>query len=79
MTDADILRCVGVLDERRDKSNNLNRGPEASSEASGKPEGKTAEKTAELLGTSRAKVERARQVLDHAPEEMSARGVKIDP
>ena len=70
MTDADILRCVGVLDERRDKSNNLNRGPEASNDASGKPEGKSAKKTADLLGTSESKVERARQVLDHAPEEM---------
>lgn len=70
MTDADILRCVGVLDERRTKAEaGAMRGQLASNDASSIPEGKSAKKTAELLGTSESKVERARQVLDHAPEE----------
>ena len=72
LTDADLFRCLEVLDQRKDKSNNLKRGPEASSEASG-DSGKSAEKTAELLGTSRAKVERARQVLDKADDETKAK------
>lgn len=69
LTDEDILRCIETLDSRKRKSNNLNIGPEASCEASGNSLGKTAAKTADLLGTSRAKVERARAVLDHATPE----------
>lgn len=78
LTDADLLHCLQVLDSRKNKAANLKVGPEASPEASaiqgtyGAIPGKSAAATAEILGTSRAKVEKGRAVLDHAPEEVKA-------
>ena len=72
LTDSDLLHCLEVLDRRKDRSNNFNTAPKASHEALDEPAGKSAAATAEILGTSRAKVERARAVLDHAPEEVKA-------
>lgn len=82
MTEAEILRCIEALDRR--KSHGGDRRSEdfiASSEAlkdeegelksSGKRKAKSAQKTAEIVGTSRAKVEKARSVLAD-PEEKEA-------
>ena len=64
MTDADILRCVQVLDKRK---------------AEGRPKkttsnevisGRTSGKTAKIVGTSKTKVEKVRTVLDHGDEEV---------
>jgi len=38
--------------------------------------GRTAEKTATAIGTSAAKVKKARAVLDHAPEEVKEAAMK---
>lgn len=78
LTDSDLLHCLEVLDNRKDRAANLPQPAKASGEALGiqgtydAPKGKSAEATAEILGTSRAKVERARAVLDHAPEAVKA-------
>jgi len=66
LTDADILRLVVALDKRKQSGE---RTDLASSEAR---LGKSAEATAELLGASRAKVERTRAVIDYADEETKA-------
>ena len=79
LTDAEILRCIEALDSR--KSHGGDRRSEdfkASSEAlideqrkpqsSKKNKAKSAQKTAATVGTSRAKVEKARVVTDHAEE-----------
>ncbi len=62
LTDAELLTCLNELDKRKLRGGN----PKASREAIGK----SAEKTADLLGVSRAKVERLRTVNDHAPEKI---------
>lgn len=62
LTDAELLTCLNELDKRKARGGN----PIASREAIGK----SAEKTADLLGVSRAKVERLRTVHDHAPEQI---------
>lgn len=82
LTGAEILRCVQVLDRRAshggDHGNQYTSG-KASAEAlplvdMPEPEpptnGKSAEQTAALLGVSRATIERARTVNDHAPEQV---------
>jgi plastocyanin len=77
MTEADLLRCIDAVDKRREQrevtaSQCKDEGgrfkPSPSSEGDGKSKG-TAEKTASIVGTSRSKVERARQVLSD-PKEM---------
>ena len=67
LTDAEIVRCIEALDRRKQ----VGRPSEklASSEANFK-KGKSSQETAKLVGTSRAKVERARTVLEHALEEV---------
>lgn len=74
MTDADIIRCIDVLDKRGkrggDHGNQHTQPKEAKASCEAKPEqGKSAETTASTLGISRAKVERTRTVLDHADDE----------
>lgn len=65
LTDAELLSCLNELDKRKA----LGRpGKVASVEAAFK--GKLAERTAQLLGVSRAKVERLRTVNEHAPEKI---------
>jgi len=66
LSDAELLTCINELDKRNSKGGCEN--AKASHEASGK----TAQKTAELLGVSRAKVERIRTVNDHAPEKIKS-------
>lgn len=62
LTDAEILACVAALDQRKKT------GPKPSSAPSEAKLGRSSEATAELLGVSRSTVERARTVIDHAPE-----------
>ncbi len=66
LTDSELYTCIHELDKRNPKGGNEN--TEASHEASGK----TAQKTADLLGISRAKVERLRTVNDHATDKTKA-------
>jgi protein gp37 len=71
MTDADLLRCVKALDQkgRAGRPSTQKVAPVGANSANS-PTGKSAERTAELLGTSARKVERARAVIDKAPEEV---------
>jgi hypothetical protein len=64
MTEADLLRCIEAVDRRKQQGE---RSDIASCEAK-LPQGKSAQKTAEIVGTSRAKVERARTVLSDPKE-----------
>uniref|UniRef100_A0A7V4G8M6 DUF5131 family protein n=1 Tax=Desulfobacca acetoxidans TaxID=60893 RepID=A0A7V4G8M6_9BACT len=69
LTDAEIIRCIEVLDRRKKQGEGQERDkgqfqPKASHEAIGK----SAQDTAKVVGISRAKVERARTVLQHAEE-----------
>jgi hypothetical protein len=64
LTDAEIIRCIEVLDRRKKQGEGQERDkgqfqPKASNEAIGK----SAKETAKVVGVSRAKVERARTVL----------------
>jgi hypothetical protein len=62
LTDADILRCIAVLDQRkREGRPQKTTSPDVVS-------GRSSAATAELIGVSTAKIERARTVLDHADE-----------
>ncbi|MBW1978112.1 MAG: hypothetical protein JRI79_09130 [Deltaproteobacteria bacterium] len=58
MTDADIFRCIRVLDERRKAGR-----PKKELAPIGANFGKSAKKTAEIVGVSPRKVERARTIL----------------
>jgi protein gp37 len=63
LTDADILRLVEAVDKRKKT------GPKDSASNDAKL-GKSAAETAEVIGTSQAKVEKARTVINHAPDEV---------
>lgn len=80
LTEADILRCIEAVDKRRDRGGDR-RSEEARSKASNEAieKVKSAEETARIVGTSRAKVERARAVLDNpqAAAEVKAGKKKI--
>ncbi len=70
LTDADLLRCIEAVDERKPRGGD--RKSEAvksktSSEAI--DSGKSAEQTALIVGTSKTKVEKARTLLDYADEQ----------
>jgi len=70
LTDADLFRCIEVVDERKPRGGH--RKSEAvksktSSEAI--DSGKSAEQTALIVGTSKTKVEKARTLLDYADEQ----------
>lgn len=62
LADSELLSCLAELDKRKAREENF----KASREALGGG-GKSAAATADLLGVSRAKVERLRTVQDHAP------------
>jgi ParB family chromosome partitioning protein len=72
LTDADILRCVAALDSRNEQRRGGDRKSELSKASTDAFDnsGKSAGQTAALVGTSQAKVERARTVLDHATPEV---------
>ena len=82
LSEQEIFKCISERDKRKDKNANLKQNQVeaqdcASHEKSGNTSGsiflnsgKTAETTANLIGISTRKVERARSVLDNAPEEI---------
>jgi ParB family chromosome partitioning protein len=67
ITDREIIQCIETLDKRKDKLANL---VQNRSEAPDGASGKTSAMTASLLGVSTRKVERARAILDNAPDEV---------
>lgn len=72
LTDADIMRLVEQLDLRRQRGgDHKSEKSKASSEAID-PAGKSAEQTAAIIGTSRAKVEKARAIKAKAVPEVKA-------
>lgn len=72
LTDADIMRCVEMLDERKAiQKDDKGKFAVGSSE----PTGRTADKTATVIGTSPTKVKKTRTIIDHADEE-TKRAVK---
>ena len=76
LTGADILRWVGELDKR--KSHGGDRRSEQAQEikASSEVMKKSADRTAETIGTSRAKVEKARAILDRSGSVLARVGGK---
>lgn len=67
LTDQEILQCISELDKRKDRTKNFT--PETS-KATPVASGKSADETAKVLGIGRGKVEKARVVLDKAPEKI---------
>jgi ParB family chromosome partitioning protein len=74
LKDFEIIKCMEELDKKRDRG-----GDRGNQYIGGKvakvPDGtfgKSSESTAELLGINHRKVERARKVLDDAPEDVKA-------
>jgi ParB family chromosome partitioning protein len=76
LSDAELLRLIELVDRRQEGF----RSPLAAIEANGSRPSKSADLTADAIGTSRAKIERARVVLSD-PEESAAvrRGEKTIP
>jgi protein gp37 len=69
-----VFAVIEVIDKRKDKLAYLKKGehsPEASSDATvNQTAGKSSAETASIVGTSERKVEKARTVIDQAPEEL---------
>ena len=64
ITDREILHCIGALDRRQPSGQRNDLAPD------GARLGKSALQTASMIGISTRKVERARAVLDNAPDEV---------
>jgi hypothetical protein len=64
-TEADLLRCIEAVDKRKDAGRP---SKELAPSGANFSHGKSAETTAQIVGTSRRKVERARQVLSDPKE-----------
>lgn len=64
MSDADLFRWIAELDKRKKP------GPASSTSTDVKPSGRSSQQTAQTIGTSSAKVEKSRTIIDHAPEEV---------
>jgi ParB family chromosome partitioning protein len=69
LSDQEILQCVSELDKRRDRKINFEA---KTSKATHVALGKSANETAKVLGVGRGKIEKARTVLDKAPDEIKA-------
>ena len=69
LSDQEILQCVSELDKRRDRTINFEA---KTSKATHVALGKSANETAKVLGVGRGKIEKARTVLDKAPDEIKA-------
>jgi ParB-like chromosome segregation protein Spo0J len=70
LSDAELWKCMQWMDKRKERGGDQGRdGGKFQPKASNEANGKSAEKTAETLGISRAKVEKARTVMDHGDEE----------
>jgi protein gp37 len=63
VTDAEILRCVEVLDKRKSEGRPQKTTPD------GVVSGSTSKQTASVVGVSPRKVERTRTIIDHADEQ----------
>lgn len=80
LTDAEILRCIEALDSRKERGategfrgNQYVKPKEVKPSSEGitkSSRSQSAKKTASTVGTSRAKVEKARTVLEHGAEEV---------
>jgi len=66
LEDKDIFQCIAVLDKRKDRTKNFTAD---NAKAPDGALGKSSVETAGFLGISPRKVERARAVLDKAPDE----------
>jgi len=72
MTEAELWKCIQWMDKRKKRGGDHKSEEfksKASDEAIDSEVSKSAEKTAETLGISRAKVEKARTVMDHGDQE----------
>jgi len=69
LTDADLLRCIEALDRRKQQGERTDLASPDAKLAPGTSGGKSAATTAKIAGTSQAKVERARTILEHADPE----------
>lgn len=72
LTDKEIIRCIAELDRRKTlaEAGKAGRDKQLGRAPSGAGPGKTSVETAKTLGISPRKVERARAVLDKAPDEI---------
>lgn len=79
LTEAEILKCIEVVDARRDRGGDR-RSEEAKSKGANAPIEKSAETTARIVGTSPDKVKRARAVLSdpEVAEEVRAGNATIN-
>jgi hypothetical protein len=73
MTERDMLRCIAAVDKRRGAGRPTK---ELASNDANFSAGKSAKETAQIVGTSRAKVERARRVLSNPKEKQAVLNVK---
>jgi len=71
MTDRNILRCIEVVDRRKDRGGDHKSGDFQKSKSSSEPIA-SAETTARIIGTSASKVKKVRTILDHADDETKA-------
>ena len=70
LTDAEIIRCIEALDQRRKQGEDQERaGGKFQPKAQSCAIGKTCQDTAQTIGISPREVEQARTVLDHADPE----------
>ncbi len=65
MTQADLIRCIEAVDKRREAGRP---SKELAPNGANLSQGKSAEITAKIVGTSRRKVERARNVISDPKE-----------
>ena len=78
LIEPDILRCIETLDKRSTKAeagavggrSDRKQTPEGASLEPAAAPVRSSRKTAEMLGISPRQVERARTIIDHAPEEL---------
>ena len=82
LTDAEVIQCLSVLDERKKAGRQPVIGPnqklasiDANLPADKPAAGKSAARMAETLGVDTSKVERARKILKDAPDEIKAKVV----
>ena len=73
LSDQEILQCVSELDKRKDKGGDRkSQSVREKSIATPVAIDRSSDKTAKVLGIGRGKVEKARVVLDKAPDEIKA-------
>jgi ParB family chromosome partitioning protein len=70
LTDLEIVQCISELDKRKSRGGNRGNQHRKAPKATCVAFGKSADETAKVLGINRGKVEKARAVLDKAPDEI---------